>query len=110
MEPEALVIIEELAKVVQQNTMQIVDYYTTWHVLNAFGWMFFGSFLCIAAYKAPTPKGWSETSGESAFFVPLVRGIAFIAGLLFIANNLPNVFAPEAYAIHQLIIDIRGGK
>ena len=106
MEPEAMVIIEQLAKVVQQNTHQIVTYYTKWHVLNAFGWMFVGAFLCIASYKAPKPEGWDGS--ESKVFVPIIRGVAFVAGLFFVANNLPNVFAPEAYAIHQLIIDIRG--
>ena len=106
MEPEAMIIIEQLGKVVSQNTSQIVTYYTKWHIIAAFSWIVFGAFLMIGSYKAPIPQPWQD--GDARGFVPMLRGVAFIIGFIFVASNVPDVFAPEAYAIHQLIIDIRG--
>lgn len=102
MEAEGLIIIEQLGQIVQKNTAQIVEYYTTWHLLSALGWAFIGGFLMIAALKAPTPEGFEKP------FPIIVRSVAFLLGMLMVTTNMPDIFAPEAYAIHQLIIDIRG--
>ena len=102
MEPEAMILIEKLAKLVNQNTHQIVSYYTKWHLLAAYAWIFFGGFLMAASYKMPTPEGFEPP------FPAFARGMAFIVGFVMVVANFPDVFAPEAYAIHQLIIDVRG--
>jgi len=102
MEPEAMIIIDQLGKIISQNTSQIVTYYTKWHVLSAYAWAFFGGFIMAASFKAPTPESFEENVAI------VLRSAVFIAGLIFVVGNSANIFAPEAYAIHQLILDIRG--
>lgn len=104
MEPEAMIIIEQLGKIISQNTSQIVTYYTKWHLLSALGWAFLGAFFMIASIKAPTPEAFEEP------FPVICRTGFFVIGIIMVVSNMPNIFSPEAYAIHQLINDIAGTR
>lgn len=78
--------------------------YTTWHIVSALGWLLAGIFAILGAWQLwKRREEWEE---------PAVCGaiVLLIAGMLTFPWNLPNLVSPKAYAIHQLIKDIRGEK
>lgn len=101
MNEETVKLIEQLAGLVGHNSALIVEQYTYWHMVAAISWILVGVFFCIAAVKCPRPEEWDTIPTH------VVRCVFFVAGLLMLAANIPDVFAPEAFAIHQLIIDIK---
>lgn len=102
MNPETIQFLNKLSEVLSTTGTDIIVEYTAWHQISAFVWFNFGLFLTIAAFKCPVHE---DING-----IPkaLLKGLVCITGLIFISFNIANIFAPEAYAIHQLILDIRG--
>jgi len=81
--------------------------YTKWHVISAAGWLIFGA-LCIAgAWQVWKRREQFEESAPAAVCIAI---ILIVVGVATLPVNLPNLISPRAYAMHQLIKDVRGGK
>lgn len=84
-----------LAELGTKATQEAILEYTNWCVISASIWMIVGVGLaCVAIHLRKYVAS---------------LAIALVA-MLFIACNLPTLISPRAYAIHQLLKDVRGGS
>jgi len=73
--------------------------YTLWYFFNSVAWIVFGVVICAYAIRL-----WKINQQNGAKFAAL--GVLFI-GMLFISANIPTLFTPKGYAIHQFLKDIK---
>jgi hypothetical protein len=92
--------INRLAEILGSTGEAIIAQYTTWHLVAALLYILTGLALLYCAWKPAFGKTWEEG------VLPAVRVVMLIAGVLFVVCNLPDIFAPKAVAIHQLLQDI----
>ena len=102
MSEETLALIEQFGILINTNARDIIAEYTRWHMVAAIFWVFVGGMLCTFAINFPKLEDWELVPTH------VVRFILFALGMIFIGANAPDLFSPEAVAIHQLILDIRG--
>lgn len=95
--------INRVAEILGSSGSAVVSEYTVWFAVASIIWIAVGIFLCGIALR------WKPS--EHVFEVPVALGIKaamFFVGLLFIGCNVPDLAAPKAIAIHQLVKDVRG--
>lgn len=85
-------------------TNEAINQYTQWHFVNAVSYELIGVALGIACYK--TFKYLKKDSKDFEIVVVLWL-LALLISLVLIEDNLVNIICPRAYAIHQLIIDVK---
>lgn len=96
-------ITKQVIEVLQSTGSEAIASYALWHAKSAVAWICFGFFAGVVSI-ASFFYGWIQDSGEA--FV--LAAVLLLIGALCFAVNFPTLHAPEAYAIHQLIIDVRG--
>jgi hypothetical protein len=94
-------IINRVAEILGQSGQYAVQEYAVWHIVYAIGLIAIGLFLIYKGNKFVAPKGWDEQ------ITPIIKGIMIFFGALFVVANLPDLFSPQAMAIHQLLNDIK---
>jgi hypothetical protein len=98
-------LLQSLADAVGASLPMILGHYTTWHLVSALGWIAFGSFIVFTSTKwIPDEDVWDPTVAG------IVRILLLFVGGIFIFVNLPDIFSPQAAAIHQLLTDIHPKK
>lgn len=94
--------IQQLSTILAESGNTISEAYSYWFFWNAIGWMFMGLCIIGAAIKVKKPE---EMDDRAAL---VIKAVLIFIGSLFVFVNLPDLFAPQGIAIHQLIKDIRG--
>jgi len=94
-------IINRIAEILGTSGQYAVQEYATWYIAQAIGLIAFGVYLIYKGYKFVTPEGWGEQ------LTPIVKGVLIFVGALFVIHQLPDLFSPEAIAIHQLLRDVK---
>jgi predicted membrane channel-forming protein YqfA (hemolysin III family) len=101
MKTESLEIINRLSEVIGASGEYIIGEYAVWYVVSSLTFISLGLAIIITALRLKLPDSWDIS--------PLfIKGVMLFVGALFIACNLPDLFAPEAISIHRLLADIRG--
>ncbi len=101
MEPETIKLINELAKLLANNSSYATEQYALWYATSAFCWIVFGAGLVLAAIRFPKPENWEAVPTQ------VVRIVGFLIGAMILAANIPDLLNPTAISIHQLITDIK---
>ena len=101
MNEETLALIEKLAASLGTTSEHIIEQYTSYHYIEAISFISFGAALIIGGIKAPTNEEWDANP-----FIWAAKVIAVAVGSFMVVVNVPQLFEPQAMAIHQLIIDI----
>lgn len=98
--------VERLVGALGENASATVDAYVVWHVASAVRWLAVGVALLFAARWL-----WTYKLEEEWEIKPNICGAvaAVVLGVGIIVSNVPDLFAPRAIAIHQLLKDIVPG-
>lgn len=87
---------------------QAVEHYAKWHFVNAIVWLLVGVSMIALAIAILTATYKQREKIDEPVFIIVGCFLAGLIGLLLVGNNITNIVEPTAYAIHQLIVDIRG--
>lgn len=105
MEGENLKMLQEVINAIGGTGSAIVSEYTVWFIVSAIGWILMGAAMAYLSFK------WKiESDDEDEYWKTIVRWVMIFIGALFILCNVPDLFAPEAAAIHQLLRDVKIGS
>ena len=104
--------LQELANLGSEGVLRAVEGYTRWYLVSAICWCLVGIVFVIIGYKIGKHKLDEDSFiDDTDVWNGLVRyiagGIVILLGLLIAIHNLSTICAPEAYAIHNLISDIK---
>lgn len=108
MEGENLKMLQEVINAIGGTGSAVISEYTVWFIVSAIGWIILGVAIIYSAYK------WKvENEGPCDDFYwgrVLARSFFMFIGALFIFCNVPDLFSPEAAAIHRLLQDVKIGS
>ena len=90
---------ELLIELIKNGSSESLIHYTAWHFKSALVWVMLG--LAAAFCGAFGFKSAEDWEFKLLWVIPV------FFGLVILAINIPTVFEPEAYSIHQLIRDVR---
>lgn len=114
MEIETLHILNGLSETLGVSPDQIIKEYTYWIVVKSLSYIALGiAAICVAIkfnilVKQEEREEW-ETPDEWEVTTLIVRGILLLIASFLIVPNIPDLFTPEAIAIHRLLRDVSGG-
>jgi hypothetical protein len=106
MNDKELALLQQMITTVGENATATVDAYVWWFVVAALAWIAVGIGFFVGAravWKSIKPEA------EYAILLRIAVGVMCFVGSLFVATNLPDLAAPRAKAVHQLIKDIVPG-
>ncbi len=98
--------LSELTNLTSSGVTRAIEGYARWYLVSATGWLIVGIAIIILSILFGRKKfdGFDEWN---EFVRYVVLGLGILVGLLIIIHNLSTICAPEAYAIHKLILDIK---
>lgn len=109
--------INELMNALNSASGAAIEHYTNWYFIQAIVLILFGFFLCLSCivlakhahrmWKADKKRLGNFFSDQTTLFICLAIATGTV-GILFIVFNIATLIEPTAYAIHELIEDIRG--
>ena len=99
MNTESLELINSLASQLGIVSSKMIGYYADWYFTQAIMLVLLGFTGIVFSYRCKDPE-WCDVDFRIA------RIIIGIISFFFISFNLPDIFAPEAIAIHAIIGDI----
>ena len=108
MKPEELQLIKDVLAQAGAAGSATMEAYVRWHFAAAITWFLCGIVLLVAAavLTRTTLRIMRETHDDTFLgWVGVV--LCALLGLLMFATNLPDIIAPDAAAIHQLLRDVR---
>lgn len=82
---------------------QAVTAYTNYYFVNAIVWMAFAVGLLFLILKT-----WPQPRFDLDEPETIIKWLGIIIAAMIFVSNIPDLFSPQAYGIHQLIKDIRG--
>ena len=97
--------LQELTNLGSAGVQQAVEHYARWYFISAVGWELAGIILIICGIKLFSYKNESDFWDEIGKYI--IPPITLIVGVIMVIYNLATIIAPTAYAIHQLINDIK---
>lgn len=86
----------------------VIDGYSTLAFIGGLGHLFFGSIIILVALFFIIRVLKMEKREEEDVFIMFFFVVIFALGLAVLLSGLPNLFAPEAVGIKELIVDVRG--
>jgi hypothetical protein len=93
--------IKQLAEILGDSSSHVIAEYTKWYFINGIVWTLLWVSLLVATVRIKPSADYDEE------IVTIVRYVMAIIFALGIATCVTNIIAPEAYAIHGLIVDIK---
>jgi hypothetical protein len=94
---------ERILNLIQAGSSDALIEYTSWHAHSAMSLLVIGVLFLIFSVISLISFLENEEDGKS-----LISFIVLLISVLLIAANYPTVVNPKAYAMHQLIKDVRG--
>ncbi|MGR3218936.1 MAG: hypothetical protein ACUZ8H_03840 [Candidatus Anammoxibacter sp.] len=105
MNEQTVNLISELSESLGVATGELLKYYSEWYFANGILYVLLGVAVFMGSKRIkPIENSEDFTIG----FIAALRYAGMFFGLLFIAANAPDLFAPEGIAAHRIIMDIRG--
>ena len=95
--------INQIAEILGQSGNAVVNEYVIWHVVSAIGW------IVAAVLGIWFTLKW-KPGKDNDWFLPgvVIKGIGIFIFAMIVLCNVPDLAAPRAISIHQLLSDIRG--
>ena len=101
MNDKQIELLERVLSTIGQSADHVIDQYTIWHIGAAIVWCIIGVVLFRAAWLF---YAFGKREEEPGWYI--ATGVLTLVGTVIIGCNLPDLFAPRAIAIHQLLIDV----
>lgn len=101
-------IIDKIHHIASESATIAIEQYSNWHFVSAITWLTLGCILVIVGILFLLKPINSIISLTGGLTYGAVLAFMIILGMLIACNNIVNIFHPEAYAIHQLLMDLRG--
>lgn len=102
---ESVQIVQQVLSVLDRSGQSAISSYTQWHFAKAISYILLGLVIIVSCVR------WNhlDDDGEHKIdgFAFYLKIFAIFIGMLFIVANVPDLFSPQAIAIHQLIKDIK---
>lgn len=95
---------EQIIQVITDTNVAIITEYAMWHAVSAAAWLKVG-FAILFISLITFIMGLCQSYDKGIFFI--VALVLTLMGIIMLASNYPTVTNPKAYAIHQLITDVR---
>lgn len=105
MNEKELELAERLIGTLGENAGATIDAYVVWFVVSSLGWVAFGAAFCFVAYRVMKMKP-GKNGDISPVAYQIFAAVLAIIGSIVVMSNLPDLAAPRAMAIHQLLKDI----
>lgn len=99
-------VLKELTDLGSSGVLRAIEGYTRWYLVSAIGWLAVGIVIVICGPKIGKLKigefdTWNDWGRHMA------SGFIMLIGVAIIIHHLSTICAPEAYAIHHFIKDIK---
>lgn len=102
MNEENLAVIEKLAGILGSHGEAILSEYKLWFITSSLLWVLGGVGLAVSVFRSK----YRETTALTTLEVSFIRALLLLLSFLMLVNNVPDLVAPEAASIHQLIRDL----
>ena len=99
-------VFKELTNLGSEGVLRAIEGYARWYLVSAIGWLIAGIGIAFAGYKIGKLKI-DDADEWNAFIRYIAMGLIVFISVCIIMHNLSTIFAPEAYAIHKFIMDIK---
>ncbi len=99
-------VLEGLANLGSSGVLRAIEGYTRWYLVHAICWFAVGIAIMLCGYLLGKSKN-EELDGWNALWRYVAMGVLMFIGVAIAMSNLATIFAPEAYAIHCFIGDIK---
>ena len=99
MSEEELQLLKDVINQIGNNGSYIISQYANWYFVNAIVWLCFG--LLMLALSLVVYKMIEDT------FLKVCGGVFVVISIMIVISNITNIIAPESYAIHSLINDLK---
>ena len=103
---DGIVLIDKLAGVLSTTSGQIVSEYSVWFIADSIAWIL-AAILCIPASFRLVKLVGDQVESDTKVLISSVLGVVCLMFILAGLHSVSDLIAPEAAAIHQLIIDIK---
>ena len=103
---DGIVLIDRLAGVLSTTGGQIVSEYSVWFIADSIAWIL-AAILCIPATFRLIKIVSDQVESEAKIVISVTLGAVCLVIILTGIGSVSDLIAPEAAAIHQLIIDIK---
>lgn len=110
MESELAETLKQLLETGSEGTQQAIQWYARWYLTSAISWFFVGIAFFVIGVRLMRHKlsADSEYSDEwNAFGRYIIGGIIVVIAIVIVIFHMATIVAPEGYALHHLINDIK---
>jgi len=101
-------VLKELTNLGSAGVSRAIEGYTRWYLVSAISWLVIGFVFVFLGYKIGK---WKIDNDDCDVWNKLFRyiamGVVIFIGVIMIIHNLSTICAPEAYAIHHFIQDVK---
>lgn len=88
-----------------EGVQRTIEGYTRWYLVSAICWFVAGILVIITGWKIQKPL--QKHFEDNQWIKYIISGVIIAIGYLLISYNLSTICAPEAYAIYNLINDVK---
>ncbi len=99
-------VLKELTNLGSDGVLRAIEGYARWYLVSAIGWLIMGIGVVFGGYKVGRLKI-DDADEWNAYIRYMAMGVVVFIGVSIIIFNLSTICAPEAYAIHHFIGDIK---
>jgi hypothetical protein len=99
-------IANKVIDLVSQGTTSAVEAYTSYYQAESLGWILFGIVIILGGIWG-FRKALTENCSDERLQLQFVSVIVIIFGSFFIPFNIGTAVSPKAFAIHQIISDLK---
>ena len=100
-------VLKELTNLGSAGVSQAIEGYTRWYLVSAIGWFVMGIVIVFCGYKIGKFKVDEDDWDWNKIWRYVVMDILLFIGVAMMIHHLSTICAPEAYAIHHFILDIK---
>ena len=98
--------LRELTNLGSEGVLRAIEGYRTWYLVSAMGWFVVGIAFVICGLKVGQFKA-DDCDDWNVWIRYVAMSLILFIGVAMMIYNLSTICAPEAYAIHCFIQDIK---
>ncbi len=99
-------VLQELTNLGSAGVARALEGYTRWYLVSAIGWLILGIIAVCLGIKIMR-QDWKCLDRDDQWVKYCVAGVVILIGSVIVIYNCSTIVAPEAYAIHNLIVDLK---
>jgi hypothetical protein len=97
-------IIRAISGIGETGAKFVIESYSRWFVVSSISWILLGTVIAVFSFWIKMPK---DIEDDFVVWCKVGRWAVLVIGLLIVCCNVATLLAPEGYAIHQIILDLK---